>query len=334
MKEAMFYKRLEGDNIKCSLCAHCCTVSEGNTGICRVRENQNGNLFSLVYGKLVSSSADPIEKKPLFHFLPSTSSFSIATVGCNFRCMHCQNFEIAHYAQEHNVIPGEYIEPGLVVAAAEKSGCSSISYTYTEPTIFFEYAYDCAVIAHERGIKNIFVSNGYTGPEAVKTIAPYLDAANIDLKGDDGFYRKVCGARLRPVLDTIRLMRELDIWVELTTLLIPGYNDSEESLRGIIDFILSVDFAMPWHISRFHPTYKILDRPVTSIDSLLKARRMGVEAGLRYVYLGNVPGEDGENTYCPECAELLIQRVGYSTECYFNEGKCPKCGEVISGVWK
>jgi len=335
MKEAMFYTKEDKQKVKCSLCAHNCLIHEGKRGICGVRENSGGILYSLVYGKLISMNVDPIEKKPLFHFLPSTISLSIASTGCNFRCLHCQNFDISQHREKDSVIPGNYVSAQQVVDAAEKAGCRSISYTYTEPTIFFEFAYDCARLAHEKGIKNIFVSNGYTGTEAVNEIAPFLDAINIDLKGDDSFYKKVCGARLQPVLDNIRLMKELGIWVEVTTLIIPSYNDSEDTLRGIAEYIMSVDPSIPWHVSQFYPTYKLYDQPRTPVETLRRAREIGFEKGLKYIYEGNVPGEGGENTFCPHCRELLIKREGYEIfENRIQDNLCVKCMEQIEGVWR
>jgi pyruvate formate lyase activating enzyme len=272
MKEAMFYEKLADEKVRCYLCAHHCTIHQGKSGICGVRINNNGTLYSLVYGKLVSLNIDPIEKKPLFHFHPASSSFSIATVGCNFKCKHCQNSEISQYPHVHDDVPGENVSPEQVVDAAGQAGCKSISYTYTEPTIFFEFAYECARMAHERGIKNVFVSNGFMGPEAARTIAPYLDAVNIDLKGSDEFYKNICGARLRPVMETIQLMKELGIWVEVTTLLIPSLNDSNEDLDAIIEFIHSVDPGIPWHVSQFYPTFELLDQPRTPVETLKRAR--------------------------------------------------------------
>ncbi len=335
MKEAQFYKKFADGRVKCFLCAHNCIISDGRRGICGVRENRNGVLFTLVYGKLISINADPIEKKPLFHFLPGSRSLSIATAGCNFRCAHCQNYDISQYQHKNRDIPGRVIDPESVVSAAGESSCESISYTYTEPTIFMEYALDCARLASERGIRNVFVSNGYTGPEAVEAIAPYLDANNIDLKGDDRFYRELCGARQGPVLDTIRMMKKLGIWVEITTLIIPGHNDSDETLKMIIDFILSIDPSIPWHVSKFYPTYKLLDSPPTPVSTLRKARETALNMGLKYVYEGNVPGEGGENTYCPGCGHLLIERVGYNiVSMDLAAGRCPACGSPIEGVWK
>lgn len=333
MKEAMFYERLGEGKVRCFLCAQHCIISPGKRGICAVRENMDGTLYSLVYGKVVARHIDPIEKKPLFHFYPGSRSYSIATVGCNFRCLHCQNYDISQYPKVYPDIPGEEMTPEDVVREAEITGCESISYTYTEPTIFFEFAYDCARLAHEKGIKNVFVSNGYTSPEATKTIAPYLDGNNIDLKGDDNFYKKVAGARLQPVLDTIKLMKELGVWVEVTTLIIPRYNDSDEFLKWVAEFIKSVDPSMPWHVTQFYPTYKLTDQPRTPISTLRRAREIGLKAGLKYVYEGNVPGEGGENTYCPACGELLIERFGFSlTTIKMKNSKCSNCGTKIEGI--
>ena len=336
MHEALFYEKLSDKETKCHLCCHNCRIKDGQRGICAVRENSDGTLYSLVYGRVISMNVDPIEKKPLFHFLPGSTSFSIATVGCNFRCKHCQNYEISQFPRERRFeIPGRDMTPEQVVDAAVHSGCESISYTYTEPTIFFEFAYDCARLARQKGIRNVFVSNGYTGPEAARAIAPYLDANNIDLKGNDTFYREICGARLQPVRDTIRLMKELGVWVEVTTLVIPGHNDAESDLTDIASFIASVDPAIPWHVSQFHPTYKLLDAPRTPVAKLRQAREIGFRAGLKFVYEGNVPGEGGENTHCPSCRKLLIKRFGYRIlEDHLRDGRCPDCGTAIAGVMK
>jgi pyruvate formate lyase activating enzyme len=331
--EAMFYEKRDGGAAACRLCSHYCVIPPGKRGLCRVRENRDGTLYSLVYGKVVAGNADPIEKKPLFHFHPGSRSYSIATVGCNFSCLHCQNHDISDYPRAHADIPGTRMSPEDVVGEAELAGCESISYTYTEPTVFMEFAYDCARLARERGLCNVFVSNGYTSPEAARAIAPYLDADNIDLKGDDAFYRKVAGARLQPVLDTIKLMKDLGVWVEITTLLIPGYNDSDEFLHWAAAFIKSVDPAIPWHVTQFHPTHRLLDRPPTPLDTLRKARAIGMNAGLRYVYEGNAPGEGGENTYCYACGVQLIRRMGFHLNAVdIRDGKCPSCGVKIDGV--
>jgi pyruvate formate lyase activating enzyme len=333
MREALFYEKIDDGKVKCSLCAHNCTISLGKRGICAVRENRDGVLYSLVYGKVVARHVDPIEKKPLFHFHPGSRSYSIATVGCNFNCKHCQNADISQYPREYPDIPGDDMTPEEVVREAERSGCRSISYTYTEPTIFFEFAYDCARLAHERGIKNVFVSNGYTGAEAARLISPYLDGNNIDLKGDDDFYKRIVGARLQPVLDTISLMKELGVWVEVTTLIIPDYNDSDDFLRWAAGFIYSIDPAMPWHVTQFYPTNLLLDKPRTPVGTLRKARTIGTDAGLKYVYEGNIPGEGGENTRCPSCGELLLERIGFDlTRIRMKNAACPGCGSIIEGV--
>ena len=332
MREARFYEKLGNGKVKCFLCAQYCTISPGRRGVCAVRENREGILYSLVYGKVVARHVDPIEKKPLFHFSPGSKSYSIATVGCNFKCMHCQNYDISQYPKKYPGIPGEEMTPEQVVGEAERAGCRSISYTYTEPTIFMEFAYDCARLAHQKGIRNVFVSNGYTGPEATRLIAPYLDGNNIDLKGDDDLYKRVVGAKLQPVLDTIRLMKELGVWVEVTTLIIPTYNDSDEFLRWVAGFIRSVDAAMPWHVTQFYPTHELMDKPRTPVSTLRRAREIGLEAGLKYVYEGNVPGEGGENTWCPSCGELLIERTGFTLATVkMKNAACPRCGTVIEG---
>jgi len=335
MKEAMFYEKLDEKKVRCFLCAHHCVIKEDKRGICYVRKNIEGILYTLVYGRVVSMNIDPIEKKPLFHFQTGSTSFSIAAVGCNFRCEHCQNFEISQYPKLHEgEILGQHVTPEAIVEAARRNGCKSISYTYTEPTIFFEFAYDCAKLAHEKGIKNVFVSNGYTTPEATKVIAPYLDGNNIDLKGNDDFYKKICGAKVEPVKDTIRLMKDLGVWVEVTTLIIPDYNDSEEDLREIAEFIKSVDPFIPWHVTQFYPTYKLTDKPRTPLKTLRRAKEIGFETGLKYIYEGNVPGEGGENTFCHQCKKLLIKRFGFSIiENRMKNGKCTECGAEIKGVW-
>lgn len=333
--EAMLYEKLADGKVRCNLCNHRCLILESKRGVCQVRENNDGTLYSLVYGRLVSRAIDPIEKKPLFHFYPGTDSYSIATVGCNFRCLQCQNYEISQYPKEHDgLIIGQEFPPEVIVEEAERYNCETIAYTYVEPTIFFEYAYDTAKLAHQQEIKNIFVSNGYMTEEATRLLAPYLDGINIDLKSfRDESYKEVFGARLQPVLDTIKLMKKLGIWVEVTTLVIPTINDSEEELKEIARFIRDVGAGVPWHVTRFHPTYKLRELPPTPVKTLRRAREIGLEAGLRYVYEGNVPGEGGENTYCYKCGELLIRRWGFSLLNYLiKDGSCPNCGTAIDGV--
>lgn len=336
MHEALFYQPGDDNQVSCNLCSHRCRIKPGKRGICGVRENRDGTLYSLVYGRLVAENADPIEKKPLFHFLPGSFSYSISTVGCNFRCLHCQNFTISQYPHDHDgQVTGTRRSPEEVVDAAARTGCRSISYTYVEPTIFYEFARDCAVLAHERGMKNVFVSNGYMTPEVTRDLAPLLDAINIDIKAyTDDFYKKVCKARLQPVLDSVRLMHELGVWVEVTTLVIPGWNDSEQELREIARFIKRIDAGMPWHVTAFRPTYKMTDRPSTPVATLKKARKIGIEEGLQYVFEGNVPGHGGENTFCPSCQAEIITRFGFSvSDIKMTDGRCSSCGTIISGVW-
>jgi len=336
MHEAMFYQAGKEDEVICGLCNHHCHIKDGKRGICGVRENRNGKLYSLVYGRLVSEHNDPIEKKPMFQFLPGSRSYSIATVGCNFHCLHCQNYEISQYPHLYGGgITGRERTPESVVEAAVQADCSSISYTYVEPTIFYEFAYDCSVLAHERQLKNIFVSNGYMAPEVTRHLASVLDGINIDIKAfTDDFYKKVCKARLQPVLDNVQLMHNLGVWVEVTTLLIPGLNDSSEELRDIARFVKGVDPGIPWHVTAFYPTYKMTDRESTPVETLRRARDIGLEEGLRFVYEGNIPGEGGENTYCPSCGTELISRFGFSIrQNRLTDGCCSDCGEKIEGVW-
>jgi len=337
MKEAMFYDKLDGGRVRCGLCRFHCLIGTGKRGRCRVRENREGILYSLVYGRVVAEHVDPIEKKPLFHLLPGSRSYSVATVGCSFRCLHCQNYSIAQPEEENVEHSGGFVAPEAIVERALAAGCSSISYTYTEPTIFFEYAYDVAQLARKAGLKNIFVTNGYITDAALAVIAPYLDAANIDLKGfSEAFYRDAVGASLPEVLDCIRAYKRLGIWVELTTLVIPNRNDSEQELRGIAEFIArEIGPETPWHVTQFYPTYRLTDVPRTPLATLRTAREIGVAAGLRYVYEGNVPGEGGENSYCPSCGGLLIKRYGYIIEKnLLARGRCPGCGFQVDGLWE
>jgi len=335
--EAYLYEPQKEQTVKCNLCSHRCLIRPGKRGICNVRENQNGILNTLVYGKLIAQHIDPIEKKPLFHLSPGSRSYSIATVGCNFKCLFCQNADIAQMPSDRNgMIVGDTVSPEAVVTAAIQADCRSISYTYTEPSVYFEFAYDTARIAHAKGLLNVFVTNGYMTPEALRMISPYLDAANVDLKSfSNGYYKKYCGARLSPVQETLILMKSLNILVEITTLLVTGLNDGKTELESLADFIAeSLGPETPWHISRFHPTYKLTDRPPTPLKSLMTARDIGLAAGLKYVYLGNVPGENGESTVCPGCGKMLIERRGFTVrKNRLKEGRCPYCSAEIEGTW-
>lgn len=346
MKEALLYEKIDHGGVHCFLCAHHCHIAEGKFGVCGVRQNIKGLLYSHVYGKIIASHVDPVEKKPLYHFLPGSSSFSIATVGCNFRCGFCQNWEISQQsfreegkgASSGEAFPGggvpEEIPPAEIVEAALRSNCKSISYTYTEPTIFFEYAYETAQLARERGLRNIFVTNGYMTRECLEMIRPCLDAANVDLKFfEEDSYKRVCSGSLAPVLESIRLMKEMGVWVEVTTLIVPGENDSEEELTGIARFIAGVNKDIPWHISRFHPDYKFTRQQATPQDTLKKAEGIGRACGLTYIYAGNVSGW-GTDTICPRCKKVLVKREIFDVLGYnIKKGACSYCNARIAGVF-
>ena len=334
LHEARFYKKIGKNQVNCYLCSHRCKINDTKRGICGVRENRKGILYTLVYGKVISESVDPIEKKPLFHFYPGSTAYSVATTGCNFRCDNCQNWEISQLPKPQNQVIGQEKSPIEIIKAAKSRGCRSIAYTYTEPVIFMEYACDIAKYAIAAGIKNVLVTNGYITKEALLEVAPYFQAANIDLKSfSDDFYLKNCGARLDPVLETIKLHKKLGIWIEITTLIIPDLNDSEDNLKDIAQFIKSVGEEIPWHISRFYPSFHIVDRDPTPIKTLRVAKDIGIEAGLKHVYIGNVVGED-ENTYCYNCGSLLIERHSYTIlKNKVVNSKCDKCGFEIMGFF-
>lgn len=332
----MLYHLLEDGKVQCILCNHRCIIPSSRRGICGVRENREGKLYTLVYGLAISRNVDPIEKKPLFHLLPGSTSFSIATVGCNFRCLQCQNHEISQMPRDQDGrLGGSELSPSKIISLTKQYQCRSISYTYTEPTIYFEYAYETARRAHQEGIKNIFVTNGYMTEEALKTIHPYLDAANVDLKSfREDFYRDVCGAKLKPVLANLKRMKEMGIWVEVTTLVIPNLNDSDREFEEIAQFILSLGAEVPWHLSAFYPTYRMLNQSRTPASSLHRARTIGMKAGLRYVYCGNIPGEEGEDTFCPHCHRRVIGRVGFRvTQNDVTHGACRHCHGKLDGIW-
>ena len=322
-----------GPRVHCFLCAHHCRIDPGALGRCGVRENQDGVLYTLVYGCSVSTSVDPIEKKPLFHFMPGTSTYSLATVGCNLTCSFCQNSDISQMPVNQGRIVGREMVPEEIIAGALMTGCRSISYTYTEPTIFYEYARDCARLAHDAGLKNVFVTNGYMTKQTLADIDGSLDAANVDLKSfSDEFYRAHTGARLKPVLDSIRRLHAMGVWLEVTTLRIPGLNDRDHELRGLAAFLAEVSPDIPWHISRFHPTYRLLNASPTPVSSIERAVRIGREAGLRYVYGGNIPGHTSENTTCPDCGAKVIERSGDSlTADRIFRGRCPGCEMELPG---
>jgi len=337
MHEALLYTKEKDNAVRCLLCRHNCVINNEKFGICNVRYNKDGVLYSLFYGKPIAMAVDPIEKKPLFHYFPGSSSFSIATTGCNFKCSFCQNWNISQYHPEESEKPAsETVLPDKVVKSAIAHKCKSIAYTYTEPTIFFEYALDSAKLAKENSIGNCFVTNGYVSREAIDIISPYLDAANIDLKAfRKDTYRKYMKAQLDGVCDSIKYMKEKGIWIEVTTLIIQGINDDPSELKDLASFLVQIGRDIPWHISRFHPDYEMKKIEPTPIATLKKAYEIGKEAGLRYVYLGNIPsGDNTESTYCYNCSELLIKRSGDVVEQnnVTDKSECPKCKALIDGV--
>jgi len=332
-KEASFYKKLGEQRVQCKLCPHFCILKNNERGKCKARINKSGKLISLVYGRAITLALDPIEKKPLYHFLPGEKTLSVATAGCNLSCGHCQNFEISQVKPEET--PSLELKPEDVVKAAERKKTNIISYTYTEPTIFYEYAKDIAVLAKARGMKNVTVTNGFINKEPLKELCNYIHASNIDLKSiSDEFYKDVCGAKLPPILEAIKIMHK-EIWIEITNLIIPGLNDNEKEIKKLVLWVKSnLGVNVPLHFSAFYPTYKMLDLPPTSLGILKKAREIAMNEGLNFVYTGNILDETGNNTYCPECKKLIIKRRGFEVlENYIEKSRCPYCQEKIAGVW-
>ena len=335
MIEAALYEKTDSSAVRCKLCRQSCKIEDGERGFCGVRENKGGTLFSLVYDKIVSTNVDPIEKKPFFHFAPGTKSFSIATMGCNFRCTFCQNYSISQPPNETGEISGIHYTPKQLVTMALDSGCESIAYTYTEPTIYYELARDTMILAKKAGLLNVFVTNGYMSRDMLDDAKGLIDGANVDLKAfNDNFYTQYCRARLKGVLDSLKYIKGMGIWLEVTTLLIPGLNDNTSEIREMARFIKNeLGKETPWHVSRFFPRYKELDLPPTEASVLRGVRQIGLDEGLYYVYTGNLPWEPGEKTYCPGCSYMLIDRAGYTIQKYaLKEGRCPKCGYEIEGV--
>lgn len=333
---AVLWHAEPGGRVVCDLCAHRCRILPGRPGICQVRINEDGALKTRVFCRLITSHVDPIEKKPLFHFLPGTRSLSIATVGCNFRCGYCQNWQISQHVRERGTAPGEEADPAAVVAMALEAGCATLAYTYTEPTIFFETCEAVGTLARRAGLRNVFVTNGYMTPEAVDRARGFLDAANVDLKGfDDARYRKVCGASLKGVLAGLEAILAAGIWVEVTTLVVPGVNDSDRELEAIARHLAGLSTRIPWHVSRYHPDYKMREGVATPASTLGRAYDLGRAAGLRYVYVGNLPGHASESTYCPSCETMVLGRQGFTvTADAIPDGRCGTCGTTVDGVWR
>ncbi len=334
LKEAMLFSRLAGGKVQCSLCNFRCIMSQGQSGKCGVRKNISGTLYSLNYHKLCAACADPVEKKPLFHFLPGSKSFSIAAGGCNFKCLFCQNWQISQVGSAEEIY-GQNVSPEKIVSMAIDNKCSSISYTYTEPTVFIELASDCGRLAKRNKLANIFVSNGFMTIQAIEAVSDWLDAINLDLKAfSDAYYQKFCRARLSPVLENIEyIAKHTDIWMEVTTLIVPGENDSDDEIKAMAEFLVNTAGAeLPWHLSRFYPQYECSDCVATPLETLQRAYEIARQAGMKYVYVGNMPSANLENTYCPACAALLIERDGfYVLQNSLNGNKCCGCGEQISG---
>jgi len=335
MKEAILYNKLDNNKVQCNLCAHRCIVNTGKSGICKVRENIDGIMYTKVYDRTIAQHIDPVEKKPLYHFYPGSNAYSMATPGCNFHCNFCQNWNISQLTNNELLKSGQKTTPEQIVFNAKQSGCKSIAYTYTEPTIFFEYSYDTARLASETGIKNIYVSNGYMTFEMLEMINPYLDAVNIDLKAfRDKTYRRIIGARLQPVLDNLKKIKQMGIWLEVTSLIIPGINDDPKEITDMANFVAAeLGKDVPWHISRFFPAYKMKEIPPTPVEKLQMAKETGLKAGLNYVYVGNVSSITDLYTKCPQCGFLLIKRSGFGVmQNDIKNGQCPKCGMKIAGV--
>lgn len=334
MKEAHLWEKLDYENIRCQNCAHYCVIAPAKKGFCGVRKNIRGKLFSLNYGIICAIEIDPIEKKPLFHFYPGTQSLSIAAIGCNFKCYACQNWRISQADLVSEESWGQELSPKQIIEIAKKNNCPSISYTYTEPTVFSEFALETMILAKKNRLKNIWVSNGYLSKKLIEKVSPFLDAVNIDLKSfDDDFYKKYCSAKLRPVLECLKKLKELGVWIEVTTLVIPTLNDKKIIFENIAKFIKNdLGEETPWHITQFcgEISWKLQQIPDTPQSNLIAARDIGINNGLKYVYTGNIPGQEGEDTFCPKCKQKMIDRYGYFIKRYDKKGKCAKCKQDLN----
>ncbi len=357
---AMFWEKAAGGAVKCGLCPAACRIEDGSRGACRVRWNRGGELLALTWARPLAISPDPIEKKPLFHVLPGEFAFSIATAGCNLGCVFCQNWTISQafpeksdfyvvledrfvhkkaFADRHATgLAHSFAEPAAIAAAADGNRCATVAYTYTEPTVFYEYMLETAKESRKRGLLNLWITCGFISGKPLRDLCGWIDAANVDLKGfSESFYRKYCGARLEPVLDALKIMKEEGLFVEITNLVIPGANDSDEMIRNLCRWIAAeLGPLTPLHFSRFHPDFKLTDRSPTPVQTLVHARDVAKSEGLKYVYIGNAPFLDGETTFCHSCGKSLIVRKGFEVEkdLVGESGLCPGCGAAIPGIWK
>jgi len=334
LKEALYWQGAGEGKVQCFLCPRRCLIPLGRRGFCRARKNIRGRLYAITYGRPVAIHVDPIEKKPLAHVYPGTKSFSIATAGCNLRCKFCQNWEISQADPE--AVKAAFVPPQDIVRQAKESGSKTIAFTYTEPTVFYEYMLEVAKLAKQEGIACLMHSSGFINEEPLRQLAKYLTAANIDLKGfSDNFYSSFCEGNLASVLSCLKALKEEKVWIEITNLIIPSANDSDEDINNLCLWIKdNLGPDTPVHFSRFFPMYKLLDLSPTPLKTLLRAKEIAQKAGLRYIYIGNIPENAGEDTICPVCGKLLVKRTGYTVlEDNIIKGKCKFCGAKISGVW-
>jgi pyruvate formate lyase activating enzyme len=332
---AKYWENINDTTVRCLLCPNYCVIQEGQVGICKDRKNIDGKLYSLSYGRIVAINIDPIEKKPLYHFLPMSTILSFGTAGCNFSCKNCQNWDIAQASPLS--VPSNSYTPAQLIKAALAQNIRSIAFTYNEPTVFYEFMYETALLAKNNGIKTVLVSNGYINPQPLADMLPYLDAANIDLKSfDDNIYIKLNGGKLQPVLNTLKTLKDNGIWLEITNLIVPTYTDDLNMIENMVKWLIDNGFAdVPLHFSRFFPAYKLSNLPPTPVETIMAAAKIARDNGIKYVYTGNVLDEKNNSTFCPQCGSLLIKRQGYHTSIIGidKEGKCTKCGYTIAGVW-
>lgn len=332
--EARYYKKLPDREVECTLCPHFCKLSDRERGYCGDRENRGGTYYTLVYGKACAVHIDPIEKKPLFHFLPGKNTLSIATAGCNVNCKFCQNWEISQVRPEQ--VQNYDFPPSQVVKSAQKYNCPVIAYTYTEPVVFYEYMYDTSVKARSKGIKSVVISAGFINPEPLEELTKVVDAIKIDLKAfTQDFYTNYVRGELKPILEAIKIVHKSQAWLEIVYLVIPTLNDSPPNIRKMCQWIMKeIGPDVPLHFSRFYPMYLLKNLPPTPISTLEKLRNIALKEGLHYVYIGNVPGHKAESTYCPQCHNIIIKRIGYQIEkINLKNGRCKFCNHPIPGIW-